>query len=85
MSLSRVFARLQARGLVAAVSAPQLGAELDALRASNTTVAPLAVYAGFDPTARSLHLGHLAVLLALKSFQRAGMRPILLVRIVLMS
>jgi tyrosyl-tRNA synthetase len=36
------------------------------------------VYAGFDPTAPSLHAGHLVPLLALRRFQRAGHRPILL-------
>ena len=36
------------------------------------------VYAGFDPTAPSLHAGHLVPLLALRRFQRAGHRPIVL-------
>ena len=36
---------------------------------------PLTVYAGFDPTAPSLHAGHLVPLLALRRFQRAGHRP----------
>jgi tyrosyl-tRNA synthetase len=38
------------------------------------------VYAGFDPTGPSLHLGHLAVVMALSRLQQAGMRPIALVR-----
>jgi tyrosyl-tRNA synthetase len=38
-----------------------------------------AVYAGFDPTADSLHVGHLMALLILRRFQRAGHRPIALV------
>jgi len=33
-------------------------------------------YVGFDPTADSLHVGHLYPLLALARFQRAGHRPI---------
>lgn len=37
------------------------------------------VYCGFDPTADSLHIGNLVPLLALKRFQLAGHRPILLV------
>jgi tyrosyl-tRNA synthetase len=37
------------------------------------------VYAGFDPTADSLHVGHMMPLLALRRFQRAGHRPIALV------
>lgn len=37
------------------------------------------VYAGFDPTADSLHVGHLVALMILRRFQRAGHRPIALV------
>ena len=37
------------------------------------------VYAGFDPTADSLHVGSLMPLLLLRRFQRAGHRPIALV------
>ncbi|MBX3415634.1 MAG: tyrosine--tRNA ligase [Pirellulales bacterium] len=37
------------------------------------------VYAGFDPTASSLHVGHLMALMTLRRFQRAGHRPIALV------
>ncbi|MFT5560336.1 MAG: tyrosyl-tRNA synthetase, partial [Litorivivens sp.] len=37
------------------------------------------VYCGFDPTADSLHIGNLVPLLALRRFQMAGHRPILLV------
>ncbi len=40
---------------------------------------PLTLYIGFDPTAPSLHIGSLAVLLVLKRFQLAGHRPIALV------
>ena len=36
------------------------------------------VYCGFDPTADSLHIGNLVPLLALKKFQIAGHKPILL-------
>ncbi|MGY4102416.1 tyrosine--tRNA ligase [Nocardia sp. R16R-3T] len=59
------------RGLIAQST------DLDALRAA-TAAAPLTLYAGFDPTAASLHAGHLVPLLALKRFQRAGHRPIVL-------
>lgn len=38
-----------------------------------------AIYCGFDPTADSLHLGHLVPLLVLKRFQQAGHKPIALV------
>lgn len=37
------------------------------------------VYCGFDPTADSLHLGHLVPLLVLRRFQDAGHTPIALV------
>lgn len=37
------------------------------------------VYAGFDPTAPSLHVGNLVPLLALKRFQDRGHRPIVLI------
>jgi tyrosyl-tRNA synthetase len=39
---------------------------------------PVTVYAGFDPTADSLHIGSLVPLLALRRFQLAGHRPIAL-------
>ncbi|WP_025734907.1 tyrosine--tRNA ligase [Mycobacterium genavense] len=51
--------------------------DLDAL-AAEAQRGPLTVYAGFDPTAPSLHAGHLVPLLALRRFQRAGHRPIVL-------
>lgn len=40
---------------------------------------PRVVYCGFDPTADSLHLGHLVPLLVLRRFQLAGHRPVALV------
>lgn len=36
-------------------------------------------YAGFDPTARSLHVGHLVPIMGLVHLQRSGHRPIALV------
>lgn len=39
----------------------------------------IVLYCGFDPTADSLHLGHLVPLLCLRRFQLAGHRPIALV------
>src|SRR5882757_10554737 len=38
---------------------------------------PVTVYAGFDPTADSLHVGNLVPLLALRRFQRFGHHPII--------
>ncbi|WP_406238280.1 tyrosine--tRNA ligase [Nocardia sp. NBC_01009] len=59
------------RGLIAQST------DLDALR-SALAADRLTLYAGFDPTGPSLHAGHLVPLLALRRFQRAGHRPIVL-------
>lgn len=59
------------RGLIAQST------DLDAL-AAEVSAGPITVYAGFDPTAPSLHAGNLVPLLALRRFQRAGHRPIVL-------
>ena len=40
---------------------------------------PRTLYAGFDPTANSLHVGHLVALMILRRFQKAGHRPIAVV------
>lgn len=40
---------------------------------------PRTVYAGFDPTADSLHVGHMIALMFLRRYQRAGHRPLALV------
>ncbi|MCB9428322.1 MAG: tyrosine--tRNA ligase [Actinobacteria bacterium] len=62
---------LQARGLVA--SSTDLGALAESMAGGIT------VYAGFDPTASSLHVGNLVPLLLLRRFQQAGHRVIALV------
>ncbi|GLW94362.1 tyrosine--tRNA ligase [Actinokineospora globicatena] len=59
------------RGLIAQST------DLDALR-KDLDAGPLTLYAGFDPTAPSLHAGNLVPLLMLRRFQRAGHRPIVL-------
>ncbi len=41
--------------------------------------APRTLYAGFDPTADSLHVGHLVALMILRRFQKAGHCPIAVV------
>ena len=38
------------------------------------------VYAGFDPTSDSLHVGHLLTIIPLIHFQHAGYQPIAVVR-----
>ena len=40
---------------------------------------PRTLYAGFDPTADSLHVGHLMGVMNLRRFQKAGHKPIALV------
>ncbi|GGC00333.1 tyrosine--tRNA ligase [Marinobacterium zhoushanense] len=63
---------LKARGLIAqTTSEEELVKHLDA--------GCVTLYCGFDPTADSLHLGHLVPLLMLKRFQDYGHRPIALV------
>lgn len=63
---------LTARGLIAQCTDAEA---LDALLQEG----PITLYAGFDPTADSLHLGHLVPVLILRRFQLAGHRPIALV------
>jgi tyrosyl-tRNA synthetase len=40
---------------------------------------PVTYYCGFDPTAQSLHVGHLVQFMVLRALQRAGHRPVVLV------
>src|SRR5947208_16213227 len=62
---------LEWRGLIAqSTDRDALATELD--------TGPITVYSGFDPTAPSLHAGHLIPLLTLRRFQQAGHRPIVL-------
>jgi tyrosyl-tRNA synthetase len=51
--------------------------DLDAL-SQRLEQGPITLYAGFDPTADSLHIGNLVPLLALRRFQLAGHHPIAL-------
>jgi tyrosyl-tRNA synthetase len=44
--------------------------------AGRISAGPLTVYAGFDPTADSLHVGHLMGQLTLRRFQLAGHHPL---------
>jgi tyrosyl-tRNA synthetase len=63
-----LLADLQARGLVHdSTDTAALAARLAA--------GPIGVYVGFDPTADSLHVGHLLGQLGLRRFQLAGHRP----------
>jgi tyrosyl-tRNA synthetase len=63
---------LDRRGLVADVTQRD---DLATLLASGTVT----LYAGYDPTSASLHVGNLVPTILLKRFQLAGHRPIILV------
>jgi tyrosyl-tRNA synthetase len=69
--MSALLADLQGRGLIADMANRE---ELERLLAPGA--ARLTLYVGFDPTADSLHLGHLIGLLILRRFQQAGHRPV---------
>ena len=63
-----LFSELEARGLV------QDSTDRAAL-AARLASGPLGAYVGFDPTADSLHVGHLLGQITLRRFQLAGHRP----------
>jgi tyrosyl-tRNA synthetase len=69
--MSDILTELDWRGLYADST------DRDAL-AKRLAEGPLALYAGFDPTADSLHVGNLVPLFALRRFQLAGHKPIVL-------
>lgn len=64
-----IIAELKWRGLLADCT------DLEAL-SKRLASGPTTLYAGFDPTADSLHVGNLVPLLALRRFQLAGHHPI---------
>ena len=72
MYQSALLQDLHARGLIAQVTDANALDEL-------LTKESVTLYCGFDPTADSLHLGHLVPVLVLKCFQDAGHKPIALV------
>ncbi|SUC00369.1 tyrosyl-tRNA synthetase [Proteus vulgaris] len=72
MSSKNLITQLQERGLIAQVTD-------EAALVERLEQGPIALYCGFDPTADSLHLGHLVPLLCLKRFQLAGHKPVALV------
>ncbi|MBP2367356.1 tyrosine--tRNA ligase [Pseudonocardia parietis] len=63
---------LEWRGLIAQTT------DRDALAKELAGGEPVTLYAGFDPTAPSLHAGHLVPMLTLRRFQEAGHRPVIL-------
>ena len=70
--MTSVIQDLKARGLIAQTTDIEA---LDALLNEQK----ISLYCGFDPTADSLHIGHLLPVLALRRFQQAGHTPIALV------
>ena len=70
--MTDVLDELQWRGLVAQHT------DIDALRA-HLAGGPVTFYCGFDPTAASLHHGHLVQLILMRHLQLAGHRPLALV------
>ena len=68
MTIPGLFGELSTRGLIHdSTDAASLEARLSS--------GPIGVYVGFDPTADSLHVGHLLGQLTLRRFQLAGHRP----------
>ncbi len=67
-----VLDELHRRGLIAQST------DEAALRA-HLAEGPVTFYCGFDPTAQSLHVGHLVQFMVLRALQRAGHRPVVLV------
>ncbi len=68
--MARLAEDLRFRGLVHQMTDPSLGDRLDHEH--------LTVYSGFDPTADSLHVGHLLQICTLRRLQLAGHHPIAL-------
>jgi tyrosyl-tRNA synthetase len=68
LSRVTVLDELEWRGLVADCT--------DTAELTKRLASPITLYCGFDPTADSLHVGHLVPLLALRRFQNFGHHPI---------
>ncbi len=66
-----ILAELRWRGLVHQTTDDQ--------KLAQWLASPRTLYAGFDPTSDSMHVGHLMPLLMLRRFQQAGHRPLALV------
>ena len=70
--MTDIIDELSWRGLIAQST------DLDELRKALDS-GPVTFYAGFDPTAPGLHIGHLMLLLTMRRMQLAGHRPIAVV------
>ncbi|MCL2195855.1 MAG: tyrosine--tRNA ligase [Oscillospiraceae bacterium] len=67
-----LYETLQARNLIAQCTAPE---KVQALLNGSE---PVKFYIGYDPTADSLHAGHLVAVMFMSHMQRAGHRPVAL-------
>lgn len=67
--VNNVFQELQSRGLIAQTIFPE---ELE----HKLTTQSIKFYVGFDPTADSLHIGHMLMLIVANKLQQAGHQPI---------
>ncbi|AFP85498.1 tyrosyl-tRNA synthetase [secondary endosymbiont of Heteropsylla cubana] len=72
MATNNLIENLQNRNLIAQITDERTLAAL-------LSTESISVYCGFDPSADSLHFGHLVPLLCLKRFQLAGHKPIILI------
>ena len=70
--MKNVIEALRARGLVEAETNPALSEIVEKNK-------PISLYCGFDPTADSLHLGHMMGIMGLAWFLKFGHRPVALV------
>ncbi|GAV02049.1 hypothetical protein RvY_12662 [Ramazzottius varieornatus] len=66
---------LHERGLIKDMLPDTMGTRMSEMISKKET----SVYAGFDPTASSLHVGNLLPLIGLLHFQRAGIKPIVVI------
>ena len=71
MSNQHVITELTSRGFVSQLSSPEIEKKL--------TKSSVTLYAGFDPTAKSLHIGNLLQIMLLAQYQRYGHKPLALV------
>ncbi len=69
----KVFEDLEMRGLIKQVT------DADKVRQLLEGESPISFYIGFDPTANSLHVGHLLQLVTAKRLMDAGHKPLILI------
>jgi len=70
--VSSALQNLRLRGLI------EQSTDLQAIDAA-LNAGMVSFYTGYDPTAASLHVGHLLTMMAIRQLQRAGHRPIIII------